>query len=84
MFLGVLAMACFLALTALTVVSGHFALTPWTAITAVFVAERMVTVRRRGWRATLLAAALVPEMLYDLFLQAVLVRSAISTTTRWS
>ena len=84
MFVGVFAMACFLTLTAITLASGHFALTPWTALTGLFVVERTVTVRRRGWQATLLAAALVPEMLYDLFLHVVLVRSALTTTTRWS
>jgi poly-beta-1,6-N-acetyl-D-glucosamine synthase len=84
MFLGVFAMACFFALTALTIALGHFGLTPWTALTGLFVTERCVTIRRRGWRATLLAALLIPEMIYDLFLQTVLIRSALTTTTRWS
>jgi biofilm PGA synthesis N-glycosyltransferase PgaC len=43
----------------------------WLAITAIFVAERIVTVRARGWRQMLLAAVLVPEMAFDVFLQAI-------------
>jgi biofilm PGA synthesis N-glycosyltransferase PgaC len=43
----------------------------WLAVSLVFVLERVVTVRSRGWRQMLLAAPLVVEMLYDLFLQAV-------------
>jgi hypothetical protein len=43
----------------------------WLAVSLVFVLERVVTVRSRGWRQMLLAAPLVIEMVYDLFLQAV-------------
>lgn len=43
----------------------------WLAVSLVFVLERVVTVRSRGWRQMLLAAPLVVEMIYDLFLQAV-------------
>jgi cellulose synthase/poly-beta-1,6-N-acetylglucosamine synthase-like glycosyltransferase len=84
MFVGVFATASFLTLLALTVAFGPLGLTPWTALTGLFAIERCVTVRRRGWRATLLAALLIPEMVYDIFLQAVLIRSALTTTTKWS
>ncbi|MDQ3639335.1 MAG: glycosyltransferase family 2 protein [Actinomycetota bacterium] len=47
----------------------------WLAVTAVFVAERAVSVRRRGWRMSLLATTLVVEMPFDLFLQAVNVKA---------
>jgi cellulose synthase/poly-beta-1,6-N-acetylglucosamine synthase-like glycosyltransferase len=43
----------------------------WIAVTLLFVAERAVSVRRRGWRMSLLASTLVVEMPFDLFLQAV-------------
>lgn len=43
----------------------------WLAVSAVFAVERVVTVRRRGWQQMLLAAPLVIEMAYDLFLQLV-------------
>jgi cellulose synthase/poly-beta-1,6-N-acetylglucosamine synthase-like glycosyltransferase len=42
----------------------------WLAVTGIFVLEQAITVRSRGWKMTLLAAALIVEMPYDLFLQA--------------
>lgn len=54
----------------------------WTAITVLFVAERTLTVRRLGWRAALFAAPLVPELLYDVFRQAVFVRSLVDLLLR--
>ncbi|MEV0094231.1 glycosyltransferase family 2 protein [Streptomyces sp. NPDC050738] len=54
----------------------------WTAITVIFVVERTLTVRRLGWRATLLALPLLPELLYDVFRQAVFVRSLIDLVLR--
>ncbi len=43
----------------------------WLAASLLFSIERIVTVRRRGWRQMLLAAPLVIEMFFDLFLQLV-------------
>jgi len=51
----------------------------WLAVGGLFVLERVVTVARRGWRAMALALLLVPEMIYDLILQAVIVRSLLDT-----
>ena len=69
--LGVLATSLYLG----TLVWGLFtsiALQPfWLGVSAVFALERVVTVRRRGWRQMLLAAPLVIEMVYDVFLQLV-------------
>ncbi|HET6213108.1 MAG TPA: glycosyltransferase family 2 protein, partial [Micromonosporaceae bacterium] len=42
----------------------------WLAVTAVFVVERTITVRSRGPRQMFVAATLVVELAYDLFLQA--------------
>lgn len=47
----------------------------WLAIGGVFVAERLVTVWAGGWRARLTALLMFPEMAFDVFLMAVLVRS---------
>jgi len=47
----------------------------WLTIGSVFWLERVVTAWKGGWRARLLAAALFPELAYDLFLQAVFVNS---------
>ena len=45
----------------------------WVAIGAIFWLERVITAWKGGWRARLLAAALLPELCYDIFLQAVFV-----------
>ncbi len=47
----------------------------WLAASGMFILERVVTVRHRGWRQMLLAAPLVIEMVYDLFLQLVQARA---------
>jgi poly-beta-1,6-N-acetyl-D-glucosamine synthase len=52
----------------------------WAAVTAVFVVQRVMTAWEGGWRARLLAALLVPEIGYDVFLQAVFVKSLLDIT----
>lgn len=78
MYLGILAVALFLLATALFAVHGE--LGPprgfWLAVSGLFVAERVWTVRSRGPRAMLLAAPVVVEFGYDLFQQAVFLRAA--------
>ncbi|MGP3770641.1 glycosyltransferase family 2 protein [Streptomyces sp. SDT5-1] len=54
----------------------------WSSIMLIFVVERTLTVRRLGWRATLLALPLIPELLYDVFRQAVFVRSLVDLVLR--
>ncbi|MCP2179300.1 Glycosyltransferase like family 2 [Prauserella alba] len=89
MYLGIVAIALLLVGTVLFITMGDYGPPRgfWLAVTAVFVVERIVTVRRRGWRATLLAAPLVIEFLYDLFQQAVFVRAAFDAvftrSTEW-
>jgi hypothetical protein len=43
----------------------------WLAVTGIFVAERVITVRARGPLQMALAATLLVEMTFDLFLQSV-------------
>jgi cellulose synthase/poly-beta-1,6-N-acetylglucosamine synthase-like glycosyltransferase len=58
------------------IVEGGLTVYPvWMAVTAVFVVERVVTVRSRGAGQMALAALIVVEMLYDVFLQAVQARA---------
>ena len=54
----------------------------WLALSLVFVVERVVTVRSRGWGQQLLAAPLVIEMLFDLFLQVVQGRAFVQAVLR--
>ena len=58
------------------VVQGAVNIQPiWMAVTAVFVVERVVTVRSRGWAQMTLASVILIEMVYDVFLQGVQARA---------
>ncbi|HET7902089.1 MAG TPA: glycosyltransferase family 2 protein [Candidatus Nanopelagicales bacterium] len=54
----------------------------WIAIGCIFAAERVLTVWREGWAARGLAVLILPELLYDLFLQAVFVRALVDILVR--
>lgn len=47
----------------------------WALVTLFFAGERAFTARKAGWRGSLVAALLVPELLYELFRQTVFVIS---------
>jgi len=49
----------------------------WLAVGSIFVVERLVTVWAAGWRGRLVAAPLVIEIAYDLFIQAVFVKGCV-------
>ena len=59
----------------------------WLAVTAVFVVDRVVEVRRAGPLAMLVAGLLVPELAYDIFQETVYLVSVIKafrgTHTAW-
>ena len=71
-FLGVVVTSAYLGSIALgLILDRSIQLRPlWLGITLIFMAERAVTVRARGWRQMLLALALIPETAFDVFLQA--------------
>jgi cellulose synthase/poly-beta-1,6-N-acetylglucosamine synthase-like glycosyltransferase len=54
----------------------------WIAVGLVFAAERVLTVWREGWGSRLLALLILPELLYDLFLQMVFVRALVDILRR--
>ena len=65
------------------VVDGGMHLRPlWLTVTAVFSAERVVTVRSRGARQMLLSSVLVVEMVFDVFLQGVQARAYLDALLR--
>ncbi|MFE3174333.1 glycosyltransferase [Amycolatopsis sp. NPDC059090] len=67
---GVLVTGIYLTTLAIALARGGLQLNPWwLGISAVFVVERAVTVRYRGWRSMLLAASMY-ELVLDYFLQA--------------
>lgn len=51
----------------------------WLAVTAIFVIERVVTVRSRGFVQMAIAATLVVEMTFDAFLQVVHTKAILDT-----
>jgi cellulose synthase/poly-beta-1,6-N-acetylglucosamine synthase-like glycosyltransferase len=59
----------------------------WSLLGAIFILERTLSVWRGGWRARLLAVTLLPELLYDVFLQVVfvscLVNISVGRQARW-
>ena len=59
----------------------------WTALGAVFIVERVLSAWSTGWRGRLLAALLLPELLYDVFLQVVfltcLTKISLGKQARW-
>jgi cellulose synthase/poly-beta-1,6-N-acetylglucosamine synthase-like glycosyltransferase len=85
--LGVLATVLYLASLLWGLVGGITLHPFWLAASAVFVLERVVTVRHRGWQQMVLAAPLVIEMVYDVFLQLVqaqaLAQSLLRHERRW-
>ncbi|HMG42371.1 MAG TPA: glycosyltransferase family 2 protein [Acidimicrobiales bacterium] len=72
-FLGVLVTAAYLASLLWSLGADHsLHFQPiWLAVTGIFILERVVTVRSRGPGQMVLAAGLVVEMAFDLFLQGV-------------
>jgi cellulose synthase/poly-beta-1,6-N-acetylglucosamine synthase-like glycosyltransferase len=79
---GVIALGAFMLLTLLMFVSVDtwvwFLF--WLGLGSVFVAERVFTVWKGGWRARALAITIVPELVYDLFLNTVHVKGTIDIT----
>lgn len=79
--LGVLVTVVYLAsLTASLLLNGSPQLDPlWLGITAIFIVERVVTVRSRGAAQMLLSSVLVVEMVFDVFLQGVQARAFLDS-----
>lgn len=70
---GTVALNAFLVLMLITVLgAGQWIWFPfWLLLGAVFVVERVATAWSTGWRGRFLAAVLLPEIAYDVFLQIV-------------
>ncbi|MCJ1698633.1 glycosyltransferase family 2 protein [Rathayibacter festucae] len=72
----------YLATVVYALVMGGLSIQPfWLAVTLIFVVERVVTVRDRGWRHMLLAG-LMYELFLDLFLQIVHTKAYLDALTR--
>ena len=80
---GMATLALLTVLTVASVVAGVFAVSPfWLAIGGVFVVNRLVTVWPVGRDGRLLAAAILPEIVYDVALQAAFLRAVVCAVAR--
>ncbi len=68
--MGIFATLVYLFTLVWSVAGGTFHLMPlWILVTFIFAFERAVTVSGRGWKASAVAALLLPEMVFDITLQ---------------
>jgi cellulose synthase/poly-beta-1,6-N-acetylglucosamine synthase-like glycosyltransferase len=76
---GVIALSSYVLLAVLTMLSvDHWVWFPfWIGMGLLFTVERVVTVWRAGWRTRLLAALVVPELVFSMFLNLVFVKGAL-------
>lgn len=85
--LGVLAAVVYVASIAVGAIVGMEFHPFWIALTGVFMVERSISVRERGWRQMALGALILVEMVYDTFLQFVQARAyleiALRRSERW-
>ena len=76
---GVFALSAYFAILAVMLLaSDNWVWFPfWLGLGGIFVAERVVTVWRGGWRARALAFLIFPELAYDMFLDVVYVKGIV-------
>lgn len=80
---GVVAMVLYLALMTADALLGQLGFHPfWALVGGLFAVERVVTAWHAGWRGRILAALLVPELVYDLMLQLAFVRALAAALRR--
>ncbi|TFB67659.1 glycosyltransferase family 2 protein [Cryobacterium sp. Hz9] len=79
---SVIALTAFLCLIVITFLSvNHWVWFPfWLSIGTVFTIERVASVWKAGWAARVLAAAVIPELLFDMYLHAVYIKGIIDIT----
>lgn len=79
---SVIALASFwLLMIVTTLATGQWIWFPfWLGVGSMFVADRVVSAWSGGWRARLLAVLLVPELLYDVYLDVVYVKGIFDIT----
>lgn len=79
---SVIALFSFWLLIALTVLAtDNWVWFPfWIGVGTIFIVDRVVSVWSGGWRARLLAMLLIPELLYDMYLDVIYVKGIFDIT----
>lgn len=81
--LGIFANVAILAIAAHAAITGSFVLMPlWLLIGALFLTERIVSASEYGWKGVAIAATLVVDLIFDLFISAVWVYCLVRWATR--
>ncbi len=81
--LGIVSIWCFILIMAIVIYldSLEFSLF-WSSIGAVFWLEKVISVKRMGWKSVLVATLIIPETIYDIFQQLVFVKCYVATILR--
>ena len=79
---SVIALSAFWTLIAVTALStDRWVWFPfWLGVGSIFVVDRVISAWKGGWRSGILAALLVPELLYDMYLDLVYVKGILDIT----
>jgi len=79
LLLSVLTFSSYVFISAVSLSMGWFSISPiWLLVGAVFLLERVITVWHTGWRGRLLAALLIPELIYSGTLQVAFLRGILA------
>lgn len=80
--MGVAVSTLYLTFLSWSAIAGTMTIQPlWMSVTGVFILERVITVKDRGWKQMFLSATMY-EMFYDLFLQTAQAKAFIDSARR--
>lgn len=81
--LGIIVTMTYLSTLLYAAVTGNFQLYPlWIGVTIIYIMERVITVRSRGWKQMLVAGSLIIETPYDILLQYVQAKALLAAAFR--
>jgi cellulose synthase/poly-beta-1,6-N-acetylglucosamine synthase-like glycosyltransferase len=82
LFVGAIALGLYWMYFVLILALGQLAASWWLLLMIVFIAERVYTVRRAGWRGMSVAAVIYPEIAYDMVILATFIWAAVGAVLR--
>jgi cellulose synthase/poly-beta-1,6-N-acetylglucosamine synthase-like glycosyltransferase len=77
LFVGAIALGLYWLYFLCVLLLGQLALSWWLLLMIVFIAERVYTVRKAGWRGMSIAALIYPEIAYDMVILATFIWAAV-------